>query len=236
MEYNSMNQYGQAEGFAGESLSTYTAKTFLWMFAGLLVTCAMAYTGYATGITMLVFSNPYGIFVITGIELFVVISMSARIHKISVSAARAMFLFYAALNGIVFSAYFLLIGSGMLIFIFGATSVFFGLMAAVSYVAKIDLSRIRPLLIGGLLFLIVFNLLSMFLNLTAMETGICYLGIIIFLALTAYDVGMIRRNYEYFSSNSELLAKASIFSALQLYLDFINLFLYLLRLFARNRN
>ena len=109
-------------------------------------------------------------------------------------------------------------------------------MAAVSYVAKIDLSRIRPLLIGGLLFLIVFNLLSMFLNLTAMETGICYLGIIIFLALTAYDVGMIRRNYEYFSSNSELLAKASIFSALQLYLDFINLFLYLLRLFARNRN
>ena len=75
-----MNQYGQAEGYAGESLSTYTAKTFLWMFAGLLVTFAMAYIGYAAGITMLVFSNPYGIFVITGIELFVVISMSARIH------------------------------------------------------------------------------------------------------------------------------------------------------------
>lgn len=231
-----MNQYGQAEGCARETLSTYTAKTFLWMFAGLFVTFAMAYVSYAAGITWMIFSNSYGIFILTGVELFVVISMTARIHKISVGTARTMFLFYAALNGVVFSAYFLLIGSGMLIFIFGATAVFFGLMATVSYVARIDLSGIRPLLIGGLIFLIVFNLLAMFLNMTAMETGICYLGIILFLALTAYDVGMIRKNYAYFANNGELLAKASIFSALQLYLDFINLFLYLLRLFARNRN
>ena len=109
-------------------------------------------------------------------------------------------------------------------------------MAGVSYIARVDLSGIRPLLIGGLIFLVVFQFLAMFLNLTSMETIMCYVGILIFLGLTAYDVGMIRRNYQMFSENEELLAKASIFSALELYLDFINIFLYLLRLFARNRD
>lgn len=236
MEYNSMNQYGQAEGYAGETLSTYTAKTFLWMFAGLLVTFGVAFSGYYTGLTLLVFTVPYGVLIITGLELLVVIAMSARIHKISVGAARGMFLFYAALNGVAFSAYFLMFGSGMLIFIFGATALFFGLMATVAYVTKIDLSGIRPILIGGLIFLVLFNFLAMFLNMSSMETGMCYVGIALFLGLTAYDVGMIRKNYEYFSNNGEMLAKASIFSALELYLDFINMFLYLLRLFSKNKN
>ena len=236
MEYNSMNQWGEIQASQRESLSAYTAKTFLWMFAGLLVTFAMTYASYATGLVLLVFSNSYGILMLTGAELLVVIFMSARVHKISVGTARAMFLLYSALNGVVFSAYFLMIGSGMLMFIFGATAVFFGLMAGVSYIARVDLSGIRPLLIGGLIFLVVFQFLAMFLNLTSMETIMCYVGILIFLGLTAYDVGMIRRNYQMFSENEELLAKASIFSALELYLDFINIFLYLLRLFARNRD
>ena len=194
----------------------------------------MTYASYATGLVLLVFSNSYGILMLTGAELLVVIFMSARVHKISVGTARAMFLLYSALNGVVFSAYFLIIGSGMLMFIFGATAVFFGLMAGVSYIARVD--SVRMSLIGGLIFLVVFQFLAMFLNLTSMETIMCYVGILIFLGLTAYDVGMIRRNYQMFSGNEELLAKASIFSALELYLDFINIFLYLLRLFARNRD
>lgn len=139
-----MNQWGEIQASQRESLSAYTAKTFLWMFAGLLVTFAMTYASYATGLVLLVFSNSYGILMLTGAELLVVIFMSARVHKISVGTARAMFLLYSALNGVVFSAYFLIIGSGMLMFIFGATAVFFGLMAGVSYIARLICQESAP--------------------------------------------------------------------------------------------
>ena len=86
-----------------------------------------------------------------------------------------------------------------------------------------------------MLFLILFGLLSMFLNLGSFETVLCYAGIVVFLGFTAYDTTKIRDNYQIFSADPELLQKASVFSALQLYLDFINLFLYIIRLMNRNR-
>ena len=80
------------------------------MFAGLMLTFAIAVTGYLTGAILFVFAIPYGLIVISGLELLTVFWMSARVNKMSVGAARGMFLFYAALNGIVFSAYFLVFG------------------------------------------------------------------------------------------------------------------------------
>jgi len=99
---------------------------------------------------------------------------------------------------------------------------------------RTDLSRLRPLLVGGLIFLVIAGLLSMFINFSAMERTICMVGIVVFLCFTAYDVQKIKANYEYFYGNEAILQKASIFSALQLYLDFINLFLYLLRFLGRS--
>ena len=206
------------------------------MFAGLMLTFAIAVTGYLTGAILFVFAIPYGLIVISGLELLTVFWMSARVNKMSVGAARGMFLFYAALNGIVFSAYFLVFGVVQLLLVFVATSLFFGIMAGVSLIFKIDISGIRPILVGGLIFLIIFGILSMFLNLGAMETVMCYVGIAVFLGFTAYDTGKIRQNYVHFAGNQEVLEKASIFSALSLYLDFINLFLYILRLLNRSRN
>ena len=113
-------------------------------------------------------------------------------------------------------------------------SLYFGVMAVYGYVTKADLTRIRPVLTFGLVALIVMMLLSLFIP--GMNTGMCLVGIVIFLGFTAYDTQMIRRNYAYYSGNPELLQKASIISALQLYLDFINLFLYLLRLFGNRNN
>ena len=77
--------------------------------------------------------------------------------------------------------------------------------------------------------------LSMIFNLGAFNTAVCYIGIAIFLAYTAYDTAKIKENYAFYAGNGEMLAKASIFSALQLYLDFVNLFLYILRILGRNR-
>lgn len=236
MDYEQMNQVYQAEGYGRETLGQYVAKTYLWMFAGLMLTFAVAIAGYLSGAILFVFAIPYGLIVISGLELLTVFWMSARVNKMSVGAARGMFLFYAALNGIVFSAYFLVFGAVQLLLVFVATSLFFGIMAGVSLIFKIDISGIRPLLVGGLFFLIIFGVLSMFLNLGAMETVMCYVGIAVFLGFTAYDMGKIRTNYTYFAGNQEVLEKASIFSALSLYLDFINLFLYILRLLNRSRN
>lgn len=233
MDYQPMNRTYPAEGYGQETLGQYVAKTYLWMFAGLMLTFAVAVSGYITGAIYFVFAIPYGLIVISGLELLTVFVMSARVNKMSVGMARGMFLFYAALNGIFFSAYFVVFGVVQLFLVFIATSLFFGIMAGVSLIFKIDISGLRPILVGGLLFLILFGILSMFMNLGVMETVMCYVGIAIFLAFTAYDTGKIRENYVHFSGNQEILEKASIFSALSLYLDFINLFLYILRLLNR---
>lgn len=236
MEYQPINQIYETNESAHVTLGGYVAKTYLWMFAGLLVTFAVAMAGYTTGAVIYIFQIPYGIVVLTGLELAVVMWMSARVHKLSVGAARGLFLFYAALNGVVFSAYFLMFSVGMLVFVFAATALFFGIMAAVSYFGKVDVSGMKSLLMGGLVVLILFGVLSMFLNLQFMDTAMCYVGIIVFLGFTAYDTGKIRQNYAYYATQPDILEKASVFSALALYLDFINLFLYLLRLFSKNRN
>lgn len=146
MDYEQMNQVYQAEGYGRETLGQYVAKTYLWMFAGLMLTFAVAIAGYLSGAILFVFAIPYGLIVISGLELLTVFWMSARVNKMSVGAARGMFLFYAALNGIVFSAYFLVFGAVQLLLVFVATSLFFGIMAGVSLIFKIDISGIRPLL------------------------------------------------------------------------------------------
>ena len=122
-----------------------------------------------------------------------------------------------------------------LVFIFGATSLFFGIMAAIGYFAHVDLSSLRNFLVGGLVFLLVFWVASMFLNLQRFEVIACSVGIFIFLLFSAYDTQKIRAYHQVYCHDGEMAAKASIFAALQLYLDFINLFLYLLRVLGRRK-
>lgn len=236
MDFNTANQsLNRSESYAAEPIGRYTAKTFGWMFAGLLVTFLVSFLGYATGSIIYVFYVPYAFFALGIAELAVVLFLAARIQKMSVGTARTLFFLYAVLNGVVFSAYFLIYDLTTLILVFGTTSLFFGIMALLGYFTNADFSRVRPFLVGGLVFLMAFWLLSMFLNLTMFETAVCYIGIFIFLAFTAYDTQKIKAYHQYYSQNPEMAAKASIFSALQLYLDFVNLFLYLIRLLGRRR-
>lgn len=157
--------------------------------------------------------------------------LSARLHKISIGMARGLFFVYAVLNAVTFSSIFALYSVWSLVFVFGMTALYFGVMAIYGMVTKADLSRIRPVLLFGLIVLLILAVLSLFIP--ELETGMCLIGVVIFVAFTAYDTQMIRRNYMQFQGNPELLQKASIISALELYLDFINLFLYLLRLFGK---
>ena len=236
MEEQRFNRYDFDSDYAQGSLTLnqYMARTFGWMFVGLTVTFLLAAALAMTGLVAVFFANPYIPVILLVAEVIVVLVMSAGILKRSVGVTRMLFTVYSILNGIVFSVYFVAYDVANLIFIFGLTALFFGGFALYGRVTKTDLSKLGPLLVGGLIFLIVAGLLSMFINLSAMERVITMVGIVVFLCFTAYDVQKIKANYEYFYGNAEILQKASIFSALQLYLDFINLFLYLLRFFGRN--
>ena len=236
MEERNMRRYDFDSDYAnaGLTLNQYIARTFGWMFVGLMVTFALAAAMAYTGAVWYLFAIP-GISIILLIaELAVVLIMSSGVRDRSVGATRMLFMLYAVINGLVFSFYFVVYDVANLIFIFGLTALFFGAFALYGRFTRTDLSRLRPLLLGGLIFLVIAGLLSLFIDFSAMERVICMVGIVVFLCFTAYDVQKIKANYEYFYGSGELLQKASIFSALQLYLDFINLFLYLLRFLGRN--
>lgn len=236
LNQDGMNNYYDSTWQAQESLGEYTAKTYLWMFLGLLLTFGIGFSGYASGLVLYAFQTPFAIPVLTGLELITVLVLSMKITTLSIGMARFLFLFYSALNGIVFSIYFLMFGVADMMFIFAATAVFFGTMAIVAKVFQIDVSGLRPLMFGGLILLIVFGIVSMFINLGAFEVVLCYAGIIIFMLFTAYDTRKISALYTAYSRDPEMLAKSSVISALQLYLDFVNLFLYILRLMNSRRN
>ncbi len=232
----------QEQGFAGLSLGKYTAKTFLVMFFGLLVTfgTAIFLTQTYTGVNLLLTAATYipAIHIVLLVaQLAVVIAMSAMIHKMSPTAATVCFFVYAVLTGMTFTVYFIIFEVYSLVLVFAATALYFGGMAVFGYVTNIDLSRIRTVLIGGLIFLIIMNLLMMFIpGLQVADRVLCTVGVIIFLAFTAYDTQKIKAFYYAFQGDEAMLKKASTISALELYLDFINMFLYLLRIFGKRKN
>lgn len=221
----------------GETLSRYTAQAFLWMALGLLVTFVVSVVGYRSYLPLYIFAiHPYAIYVVTILELILVIVLSAKLHSMPIWAARALFLVYAVLNGVVFSTYFFIFELTSLVLAFGAAGLYFGVMAVVGYVAKVDFSRIRNLLFGALIFLVIFNLLAMFIpGFAVLDRVVCVIGIVVFMLYTAYDTQKIKTFYYGFQGDDAMLAKASIISALNLYLDFINLFLYLLRFLGKSK-
>ncbi len=220
----------QVFGTQSESIATYTTKTFGWMFLGLLTTFAIATALYASGAVTLLYQSVLPLILLIA-EIAVVIYLSARLHKMNITTARILFFAYAILNGVTFSALFAAYSVLSMIFVFGMTALYFGIMALYGMFTKTDLSRIRPVLLFGLIALLTIALLSIFIP--ALNTGLCLIGVVVFVAFTAYDTQKIRQNYQTFSGDAVLLQKASIISALQLYLDFINIFLYLLRLFSK---
>lgn len=238
MEERNMNRYDFDSAYtqAELTLNQYISRTFGWMFVGLMITFALAAGLAMSGLVFIFFANPYIPILLLIAEVAVVLIMSTGIVKRPVGVTRMLFSLYSILNGIVFSVYFYLYDVVNLIAIFGLTALFFGAFALYGRFTRADLSRLRPLLVGGLIFLLIASLLTMLLSMSGMERMICMAGIVVFLCFTAFDTQKIKANYEFFRGDEAMLQKASIYSALQLYLDFINLFLYLLRFLGRGRS
>ena len=238
MEEHNINRYDFDSAYArtGLTLNQYISRTFGWMFVGLMITFALAAGLAMSGLLIIFFANPYIPILLLIAEVAVVLIMSTGIVKRPVGVTRVLFSVYSILNGIVFSVYFYAYDVINLIAIFGLTALFFGGFALYGRFTRTDLSRLRPLLLGGLIFLVVASLLTMFIDLSGMERIICMVGIVVFLCFTAFDTQKIKANYEFFQGDEAMLQKASIYSALQLYLDFVNLFLYLLRFLGRGKS
>ncbi len=222
------------------TLSEFMSKSFGWMFAGLLVTFGVGIGAVASGLIFPIINS--GLFIFTSIaELVMVFVLSARVQKLQPSTATALFFGYAVLNGINLSSIFLVYDYGTLILAFLVGAVYFGVMAVYGNVTDRDLTGWGPKLMGGLVALIVCALMGSLLSMFGLNFGIadlllCAVGLLIFMGLTAYDTQMLKYYYSYFGGDAAMLHKASIIGALNLYLDFINIFLYILRMLGRRNN
>ena len=230
MDYNNYDR-----GYAEPSMnaSDYMTRTYRWMASGLLITFAMAYITATTSLIYLVDSL---YLVLTIAELALVFVLSSRVQNMSVDAARATFFGYALLNGMVLSYYFIVFSVGTLVMAFLATAVYFGLMAVYGTTTHKDLTGWGPRLMMGLVALIVTSLIGMLFGF-GFGSSVLYsgIGLVLFMLLTAYDTQKLQQMYAYYAGDPELAEKASIYGALTLYLDFINIFLYVVRLLGNNR-
>jgi uncharacterized protein len=232
------NDYGSYGGEAGriDSLGLYTARVFGWMFLGLMLTAAAAFlTTTSETLMSLLFSSYFSFIILAVAEFGLVIYLSARITRLQYGTAVTLFLLYSLINGVMLSTVLLAYTSSSVAYTFSIASITFGAMSIYGYITKTDLTRIGNMLFMGLIGLIVMSLINMFVHATALEWLISVLGIFVFLGLTAYDTQKIKQYYYSTADNYELGKKVAIMGALRLYLDFINLFLSLLRLFGKRR-
>jgi len=207
------------------------SKIFFWMFIGLAITFA---TGYYVSINenMLynVFSKYY-IFLIIA-EIVVVIWLSAKIRKMKPTTAKVLFCLYSFITGLTFSSIFVVYKMTSIISVFGITALIFLIFALIGYFTKLDLTKLSTYLFMGLIGVIICSLINMFVGSSTFDLGITIVALIIFIAYIAYDIQVIKRNLYQISEEDNL----AIYGALQLYLDFINIFLRLLQLFGKSND
>ena len=181
----------------------------------------------------LIFSSSATIWILFAVELGLVIYLSARIEKLSTVTASALFYAYSALNGVVLAPIFLAYTGTSIAVTFAITAGTFGAMTIFGYVTRQDLSKIGSYLFMALIGLILCTIVNLFMRSSMMSLLISCAGVLIFVGLTAWDTQAIKRMTA--EADPSMVGKVATMGALTLYLDFINLFLYLLRFFG-NRN
>ena len=230
------------EDLSGEMVSTSVfaslmRKVYLWM-AFALATSGLAAYYVATSPQMLaaIYGNSYMMWVLIILEFGLVIGLTAAIRKLSFPVAALMFVVYSLVNGIVLSSVFLIYTMSSIATTFFATAGTFGAMAVVGSVTKKDLTRIGSLAFMGLIGVVIASLINLFVGNGIFDIIISIIGIITFLGLTAYDAQKIKQMMLAADDVNNETQKLAVVGALSLYLDFINLFLYLLRFLGRGRN
>lgn len=215
-------------------ISKFFTKVYLWMFIGLLLSSISAYfTSVNPAMNSFVYSS-FGLILI--IELIVVITFSLLRRKVSPMGAKIMFIVYSIISGLTLSSIFIVYKLSSIMVVFLSAAIMFGLLALYGYFTNQDLTSFGKLLIFGLLAVIIMSVINIFVASQSFDITISIISIIIFLGLTAWDMQNLKRIYYYYENDSVALDKSAIYGALDLYLDFINIFLDLLRLFGKSRD
>jgi len=210
-----------------DQVRTFMARTYSWMAAGLALTAGVAYlTAQNEGLAMQVASLRLPL-MLAQLALVFVLSMFAQ--RLSAAVAGALFVGYAALTGLTFSALLFAYSPAAVITAFAVSAGTFGLMSVAGFVIKKDLSAMGRFFLFAVLGLVVAMLVNLFVGSSALSLGISMIGVFLFAGLTAYDTQMLR-NLALSGISGEQAERASINGALALYLDFINIFLFLLNI------
>lgn len=205
-------------------------KIFMWMFIGLFVT---ALTSYYCFSNPNIISNVFGgstYLILMLIELGLVIFLSARIHKMSYLTAAISFILYAIVTGVTCSSILVVYPINNILFVFLLTAILFLVFGLIGFCTKIDLSKIGNILIMMLIGILIISLVNLFIGNGLFEIVISSICVITFLGLTAYDIQKIKLMSQTVQNENQM----AIFGALQIYLDFINIFLHLLSIFGKD--
>lgn len=234
--YPYSNSYSSAIQAENElSLSNYVARVmrrvYGKMFLGLLATALTSFAVLTSESLMtMLMSHPAVFWVLMFAELGLVLAIGAAIDKLSTGTATALFYLYSVVNGLVLTPIFLVYTLSSIAYTFAITSLTFGAMTIFGYVTKQDLTKFGAILFMALIGLIICVVVNLFLHSTVMEWFISIAGVLIFIGLTAWDTQKIKKMAA--MADQSQVGKVATLGALSLYLDFINLFLYLLRFFG----
>ena len=214
----------------------FMVRVYNWMAAGLAITGFMAfYVSSSPAMMNVLFGNPIVPIILIIAQIGLVFWLASRVMQMSVSQATGVFLLYAGLTGVTFSTLFVVYTSASITSTFLVTAGTFGAMSLYGYTTKKDLTSWGSFLFMGLIGLIIASVVNMFMQNSMMSTIISYAGVLIFVGLTAYDTQKIKEMNIIGNEGTDEDTKEAIQGALTLYLDFINLFLMLLRLMGDRR-
>ncbi|MBQ7514463.1 MAG: Bax inhibitor-1/YccA family protein [Prevotella sp.] len=209
-------------------------KVYTWMTLALVITGFTAY-GVATSPAILqaIYGNPVLFWVLIIAEFGLVFGVSGAINRLSLVTATLMFILYSVINGALLSYIFLAYTASSVSTVFFITAGTFGAMALIGYTTKTDLTSMGKILFMALIGLIIATVVNLFIKSEGMTLILSYVGVLIFVGLTAWDSQKIKQMLLQAPDAGEGAQKLALLGALTLYLDFINLFIYLLRIFGK---
>ena len=224
----------ERERYMPMAFSVLMRKVYVWMTLALVITGFTAfYVAHSTSFVYTLMSSQGLMWGLIIAELALVIGLSAAIHKLSLTVATLMFVVYSIINGLTLAFIFFVYTESSIAQVFFITAGTFAAMALIGYTTKTDLTSLGKYLFMGLIGIIIATLVNLFFQNDMVTTVVSYLGVLIFVGLTAYDSQKIKEmcaSFEYADTNAQ---KMALLGALTLYLDFINLFIYLLRIFGK---
>lgn len=219
------------------SFSVLMRKVYTWMAMALVITGVTAYgVANSPALIQAIYGNPVLFFGLIIGELALVWGVSARIHKLSLTTATLLFILYSVINGVTLSSIFIVYASSTISEAFLITAGTFGGMSILGYTTKRDLSKLGSYLLMALIGIIIASVVNIFLKSSGFDLILSYLVVLVFVGLTAWDTQNIKNMLEVEGDTGEGAQKVALLGALTLYLDFINLFLHILRILGNSRD